>query len=135
MEFEEIKSVETLAKEYIKRIGADLLRLSTGDDIHFQYQGFGYFFDIDKQDPNFFRLVMPAIYEINNDRIKVLETLVNLTGKKKGLKAFLVGDLVWLSIEMFIDPNSNIDAFSEYTKRSLDILSRGRVEFSIILED
>ena len=135
MEFEEIKSVETLAKEFVKIIGADLLPFSVGDDIHFRYQEAGYFFDIDKQDPNFFRLVMPAIYEINNDRIKVLETLVNLTGKKKGLKAFLVGDDVWLSIEMFIDPNSNIDTFSEYTKRCFNVLNNGRLEFRIRLED
>ena len=128
MEIEEKKSVEILAKEYLQKEGIEYTDLFDDGNMFFKYQGAGFYFDIDKEDPNFFRLVMPSIYKIDNDRIKVLETMLLLTGKKKALKAELGGDHVWLSIEMFIDPNSNLDIFSEHMKRSLDILHQGRLE-------
>ena len=131
MEFEELKSVEILAKECLQKEGIEYADLFGG--LHFKYQGGNFYFNIDKRDPNYFRLVMPAIYKIDNDRIKVIETMLLLTSKKKTLKAELEDDHVWLSIEMFIDPNSNLDIFSEHVKRCLDILHKGRYEFSVLL--
>lgn len=44
-------------------------------DIHFRYQGANLFFTADESDPLFFRIIMPNIYELKGDRVKVLEAV------------------------------------------------------------
>ena len=60
-------------------------------------------FIADERDLLFFRIIMPGIYDIENNREKVLEICNEITCGIKVVKAFVVRDEVWLSIEMFID--------------------------------
>lgn len=66
---------------------------------------------------------MPGIYQIDGDRMKVLEAINTICRNIKAIKAFLVEDHLWLAIEMFIDSTPDIDDFIE---RCLDILMAGR---------
>ena len=66
---------------------------------------------------------MPGIYQIDGDRLKVLEAINTISCDLKAIKAFIVQDRLWLAIEMFIDSTPDIDDFIE---RCLDILIAGR---------
>lgn len=66
---------------------------------------------------------MPNIYDVDGDREKVLEAINTICRDIKAIKAFLLNDKLWLSLEMFIDTTPDIDDFIE---RCLDILVAGR---------
>ena len=74
-------------------------------------------------DNNYLRIIMPGIYDVAGDRERVLEAINTIARELKVIKAFLVNDSLWLSIEMFIDSTANIDNFIE---RCLDIMITGR---------
>lgn len=88
-------------------------------DVHFKYQGKNIWFIEDVDDDMYFRLMMPNIYKVTNDRIKVLEACNTITCELKVVKAFLNGDNLHLCIEMFVDSTPNIEDFLE---RCCDIL-------------
>ena len=92
-------------------------------DLHFKYQGANLYCYNDDNDKQFLRIVMPGIYQIDGDRMKVLEAINTICRNIKAIKAFLVEDHLWLAIEMFIDSTPDIDDFIE---RCLDILMAGR---------
>lgn len=80
-------------------------------DVHFKYQGTNLFFTNNGADNEFFRIIMPGIYEVEGNRTKVLEAANIVTRDIKVVKAFLVEDYLWLSIEMFIDSTPEVGDF------------------------
>ena len=62
-------------------------------------------------------------YQGNGDRARVLEAINTISRDIKAIKAFLVEDSLWLSIEMYIDSTPDIEDFIE---RCLDIMIAGR---------
>lgn len=111
-----------LVKQYLEQEG---YRYDIDDDgdIHFKYQGVNLFYTDGGQDSLFFRIIMPNLYEVENNRLKVLEACNTITRDVKVLKAFIVNDALWLSIEMFIDSTPE---FNDFFPRCLDILYEGR---------
>jgi hypothetical protein len=78
---------------------------------------------------------MPDIYQINNDRIEVLEAMHEITRDKKLIKAILIEDYVWLRVEMLMDPSSNIDFFEEMIRRCfLCLFDSQRYFFTYLLK-
>lgn len=65
---------------------------------------------------------MPGIYQVDGNRTVVLEAINTICTNFKAIKAFLVEDHLWLTIEMFIDTTPDID---DYIERCLDILVSG----------
>lgn len=116
MEIEEKKSVKSLAIEYLQKWDIKY-EIVESDYLVFKYQGGEFFIYTSEDDPNFLHLIMPDIYRINNDRIEVLETMLNITGRTKLIKAFLYENDVWFCVDMLMDPSSNIDFFEEIIKR------------------
>ena len=114
-----------LVKDWLRKEGFKCETDADGD-LQFKYQGLHMFFSVDKNDPLFFRILVPNIYEVENNRAKVMEALHTITRDIKVVKAFLVEDRVWLAIEMFIDTTPDIDDFVE---RCLDILVASRERF------
>lgn len=92
-------------------------------DLRFRYEGVNLYCCKDDGDQQFLRIIMPGIYDVNGDRERVLEAINTISRDIKAIKAFLVRDSLWLSIEMFIDSTPDIDDFIE---RCLDILVAGR---------
>ena len=90
-------------------------------DVHFRYQGKHIYFTPD-EDSTYFRLIMPNVYQLENNRVKVLEACNTITRQYKVLKAYLVEDRLWLSIEMFVDSTPEIGDFIE---RCCNILISG----------
>lgn len=98
--------------------------------IHFRYQGMHMIFEEDPRDQSFFRMIMPNIYEIDGDRVKVLEACNTITCDMKVIKAFINDNELWISIEMFLDSSPEVEDFFD---RCADILIEGwqRLKFEI----
>ena len=132
MELEEKKSVKSFAIEYLQKwdIKYEIIK---SDYLVFKYQGGEFFIHTFEDDPNVLHLIMPSIYIINNDRIEVIEAMLNIIGGKKLIKAFLHEDDVCLCVDMLMDPSSNIDFFEEMIKRCFSCLFDSQREFSTYL--
>lgn len=110
-----------LVENWLKSQGFRCERDGDGD-VRFRYEGVGMFCCKDNDD-SFLRIIMPGIYDVDGDRVKVLEAINTICRDIKAIKAFLVEDKLWLSIEMYIDSTPDIDDFIE---RCLDIMIAGR---------
>ena len=116
-----MKTIE-LVKEYLSSEG---YRYNVDDDgdIHFKYQGTNLFITNSGEDEQFFRIIMPNIYVVENNRMKVLEAANMITRDMKVVKAFLVEDHLWLSIELFIDSTPE---FGDFFVRRIENLVAAR---------
>lgn len=128
MEIEEKKSVKSLAIEFLQKWDIKY-QIIENDYLVFKYQGGNFYIWTTEDDPNFLFLVMPEIYQINNDRIEVLEAMHEITLDKKIIKASSYENYVRLSVEMLIAPSSNIDFFEEMIRRCFSSLFSSQREF------
>lgn len=115
-----------LVKKYLADEGFRY-EIDRDGDIYFRYQGRHLFFAAPMEDMQFFRIFMSPIYIIENNRVEVLEAVNKVTSELKALKAYVIDDEVWLSIEMFIDSSPDI---KDYFERCLEILCLGRKLFA-----
>lgn len=94
----------------------------------FKYQGANFIIANNDNDPLYFQLIMPGIYDVQpGEKVKVLEVANSLTREIKCLKVVIQdGGSVWLMTEMFIDSTPELDDFME---RLFAILHGGRVKF------
>lgn len=116
-----MKTIE-LVKEYLSSEGYRY-NIDDDGDIHFKYQGANLFITNSGEDEQFFRIIMPNIYVVENNRMKVLEAANMITRDMKVVKAFLVEDHLWLSIELFIDSTPE---FGDFFVRCIEILVAAR---------
>lgn len=111
-----------LVKEYLSSEGFRY-DIDSDGDVHFKYEGTNMYFSYDANDPSYFRLFMPGIYQVEDNRTKVLEAINATARDLKAIKAFLVDDMLWLSIELFLDSTPELE---DFFPRCLDILKAGR---------
>ena len=111
-----------LLEDWLKEQGFRSNRDNDGI-LTFRYQGANLICFKNDEDKQYLQIIMPAIYKVDGNRVKVLEAINTTTREIKALKAYLVDDFLWLDIEMFVDPTTHIDSFIE---RCLDILIEGR---------
>ena len=90
-------------------------------DIHFRVEGIS-FYCTKSDDNQYLRILLPNIYKVDNNRVKVLELVNKLSKEYKVLKAYLVEDYLWLSIEMFIDSTPEV---GDFMSRCISILQSG----------
>lgn len=115
-------TTEELVKQYLSSEGYKY-EVDGDGDIRFKYEGTNLFFTVDKNDQYFFRLIMPGIYQLENNKAKVLEAINTVTRDIKVLKAFLVEDHLWLAVEIFIDSTPELE---DFFPRCMGILKTGR---------
>ncbi len=113
---------EELVKEYLASEGYRY-NIDDDGDIHFKYEGIDLFFTVNTDDQSYFRLIMPAIYKLEDNREKVLEAINTVTRDLKVLKAFLVEDYLWLSVELFIDSSPEL---GDFFPRCMGLFKAGR---------
>ena len=63
--------------------------IDSDGDVHFKYNGKHIYFTPD-EDETYFRLIMPNIYELEDNRVKVLEACNTITRSFTVVKAYLV---------------------------------------------
>lgn len=96
-------------------------QLDQDQDIFFKFEGRTYLILIDERDEEFFRLVFPNFWSIDNEaeRVKVEKAALQATADTKVAKVFPVKDNVWATIELFCLPP---DSFKGVFKRGLSAL-------------
>ena len=117
-----IMELKELVKDYLSSEGYKC-EVDEDGDLHFKYEGHHFFFCNNGDDEQFFRIIMPNIYDLEDNRTRVLEAINKVTSEMKVLKSFLVEDHLWLSIEMFVSSTPNVE---EYIVRCLDIMMEAR---------
>lgn len=115
-------TTKELVKQYLSSEGYKY-DIDGDGDIRFKYEGVNLYFSVDENDQSFFRLIMPGIYKIENNRGKVLEAINTVTRDFKVLKAFLVDEYLWLSVEIFIDSTPELE---DFFPRCMGLLKAGR---------
>lgn len=110
-----------LVENWLKEQGFRTER-DADNDVRFSYQGV-HMFCCDNSDESYLHIIMPGIYDVDGDRERVLEAINTISRDIKAIKAFLVDNSLWLSIEMFIDSTPDVE---DFIKRCLDILIAGR---------
>lgn len=119
-----MKTVD-LVKEYLSNEGFRY-EVDSDGDIHFRYEGAHIYYIPDDDDQSYFRLLMPGIYDLRNDRAKVFEAMNAVSAGLKVVKPILGNDTVHLSIELFLDLSPEIE---DFFPRCLNLLMHARSKF------
>ncbi len=96
-------------------------KVDSDGDIMFKREGKTYCLFSDEGDREFFRLALPNFWPIESEgeRRQVVRAAAEATAEVKVGKVYPVGDNVWATVELLIDP---IEGFSKVFKRSLAII-------------
>jgi len=99
-------------------------KLDKDGDIVFKMEGRIYIIIVDERDEEFFRIIFPNFWSIENDgeRAKVERAALQATAETKVAKVFPVRDNVWASIELFLSPP---EGFKPIFQRSMSALRSG----------
>lgn len=91
-------------------------------DVRFKREGNNYFIAVSEDDPEFFSVVLPNIWPIENDkeRSQVLVAADASNAKSKVTKVFIVKNDVWVSVELFVKRPEDFKAVFERAMSALD---------------
>ena len=96
-------------------------------EITFKCEGLTYSYFPDENDDQYFRLMLPAIYDVTEDnRIAVLEAVNEVNKVYKVAKVMVVRDSVWIATEMLMDTTPVLE---DFIPRLLNIMVGARKEF------
>ena len=126
-------AMQTMYMEYLKSEGYPA-ELDDDGDVLFKFEGNTYFIQIDPEDTEFFRIVLPNFWPVKDDaeRNKVLEAMNYANAESKTAKVFIVRDNVWVSIEIFV---ATPEDFRSIFKRSMSALQYGVYNFVMKMKD
>lgn len=126
-------TMQKMYTEYLKSEGYPV-ELDDDGDVLFKFEGNTYFIQIDPEDTDFFRIVLPNFWPVkdDNERQKVLEAVNYANAESKTSKVFIVRNNVWASIELFVaDPED----FKTIFKRSMSALQYGVYNFVMKMKE
>ena len=105
-------------KKYLNIKGIDKQK---EDDItiSFTFNGLFYMFVHDKNDPYYFRLILPNVLHIQGNRFSILDRINDGNTKFKVAKSVIINDNVWISIEQFA---YSMERINDLFERSLILL-------------
>lgn len=128
-------------KEELQRLYTDYLgeegykwEIDTDGDVRFKREGKVYFIQVSDKDPEFFTVVLPNIWPIENEkeRLQVLVAADASNAKSKVSKVYTMGDNVWVSIELFVE---RPEQFKAVFKRALSALDNGVANFAFKMRE
>lgn len=101
-------------KQYLANKGIAPSQTDIEEQIMFLHDNLYYLFIFDKSDPNYFRLILPNIFKIENERPAYEKLVNNLNQKIKVAKTFITDDgMIWTSAEQFVYSNDGVDFLFE----------------------
>jgi hypothetical protein len=114
--------------EYLKEEGF-IPKVDYDNDIVFKYEGKTFLINIDERDEQYFRLILPNFWSIDDttEMSKALKVANDVNTSTKVATIIIVRDHVWAVAEMFIDGTPEID---DFFKRTLDLVKLAADRFS-----
>ena len=109
-------NVKGLVSKYLKSQGIVATKNELG--LNFTFEGWNFLFWNDADDPQFFRLTLPGIFDVTDDNFaNAIMTCNNINWNYKVVKAVLYdyedgmekGASVWMCYEQVLDANPQID--------------------------
>lgn len=106
-----------------------LPKIDDDGDILFKSEGKTLCIFADRGDPDFVRITLPHFWSVDSEpeRELVMKQCCAVNENVKVAKAFVVGDSVWASIEMFISP---VQSIHDVLHRCITVLHLAAAEFS-----
>lgn len=84
------------------------------EQITFQLDGLYYLFVYEKSDPNYFRLILPNIFKIEDNKDRYSQLVNDLNLRFKVAKTYINQDgMIWITADQFIYSNDSIDLMFE----------------------
>lgn len=78
--------------------------------ISFERKGLNYLFLYNREDPVYFRLILPKVLKITENNKAQISNYVNLVNQSvKVAKATIIDEDVWISVEQFVYSTENIE--------------------------
>lgn len=123
------KTIETLY-----RLGFAPEELDNDMGYRFDYEGMNLLYTAEDDDANSITFMMPGIFDITDEnRVKVLETMVGLCAKMKFVQPVIMLDSVWLQYQHYMeDGQEPTDTLIEHMIR---VLAISTLQFHKILNE
>ena len=111
-----VMNVKGLVSKYLKSQGIVATKNALG--LNFTYEGWNFLFWNDADDPQFFRLTLPGVFDVTDDNFaNAIMACNNINWNYKVVKAVLYdyedgkekGASVWMCYEQVLDANPQID--------------------------
>ena len=98
------EELQELYLEYLK-IEGYVPKIDDDGDVMFKAEGRTYFIDVNEKDPQFFRLVFPFFWKIEDEeeRTRAFQAANHANLETKVAKVFVVNDDTWASVELFVE--------------------------------
>lgn len=98
-------------------------------DIVFKREGLTYILFVNEDDEEFVRIDLPNVWEIESlgERQMVMAAAAEVNRQVKVAKVVPMGDNVWVSAQLLVDPIENV---SKILPRAMNVLSLAVREFS-----
>ena len=127
--------------EYLKSQGL-MPRIDEDNDIVFKYQMLNFIFFNNDDDEQYFRLMMPAIFEVTEDNEEmILQAMNDVNGNIKVVKLYTMdiddeegksSTSVWIAFEILADSTPEI---GDIVPRAISLLKGARIAFLAKLEE
>lgn len=119
-------NLKELMMEYLKEEGYCPKETEYGLD--FKCEGRNYVFFYESADDQYFRLMMPNIFEVTDEnREVVLKALNETNSTMKVVKAYTpISDAVWIGFEVLID---STPVLADFVPRGIKMLRAGQEHF------
>ena len=103
-------------------------RVDSDGDVQFTIDELTYFFGVDTEDPEFFRVVLPNIWPIESEmeRLQALKAMDVANARVKVAKIYLVEDNIWVGVENL---QRKVGDFEAYFDRSIELIQQCIVYF------
>ncbi len=97
-------------------------------DVSFKREGLTYYIIVTESDAEFFEMALPNIHSVESesDRVECYVAADYSNAKSKVSKVYMVGDDVWVTVELFIASPSD---FKSIFQRSVSALLNGANNF------
>ena len=118
--------VKTLVSRYLKSLGLSAKKSELG--LNFTYEGWNFLLWNDADDPMFFRLTLPGIFDVKDENFaKAIMACNNINWNYKVVKAVLYdyedgkdkGASVWMCYEQQLDSQTDMGVFLPHVIQSL----------------
>lgn len=110
-------SAQTYSESQLQDLFMDMLEdqgmegwIDSDGDVQFDYEDLTFFIEVNEDDNEFFRVVLPNIWPIESttEATTAVYAVNTVNSTKKTAKAYIHDDNVWIAVELFIDNPKNV---------------------------